>query len=133
VLAARVAAQEDDGLTRLDISGGTILLPRVEAAPGTPLRIRIHAQDVILSRTRPVGLSALNILPGVVTEVRLGDGPGALVQFRAGDDLLLARITRRSAQALALAPGVEVFAILKSVAVAQGDIGGTGPAGILPG
>jgi len=125
-LLARVAAHEGDGLTRLDTSAGPLLLPAINASPGTTLRVRIHAQDVILSRDRPVGLSALNILPATVANLRLGDGPGALVQLRAGDDLLLARITRRSAQMLGLAIGTPVFAVLKSVSVARDDVG-TGP------
>ena len=125
-LHATVAAQEEDGLTRLETSAGPLLIPRVEAAIGARLAIRIPAQDVILSRTRPDGLSALNILPAKVTAVRLGDGPGAIVQLKAGDDLILARITRRSALALELAPGVECFAILKTVAVAQTNVGGAG-------
>jgi molybdate transport system ATP-binding protein len=37
---------------------------------------------VILSRTKPEGLSALNILPATVTAVRLGEGPGAVIQFQ---------------------------------------------------
>jgi molybdate transport system ATP-binding protein len=123
VIAARVATQEADGLTRFDTSGGALLLPRVEAAPGTNMNIRIHAQDVMLSLTRPEGLSSLNILPATVTEIRIGDGPGALVQLRAGNDLILARITRRSAQALDLSVGKACFAILKSVSVAQADVG----------
>ncbi|MGO4916623.1 molybdenum ABC transporter ATP-binding protein [Pseudogemmobacter sp. W21_MBD1_M6] len=126
VIIARIAAQEEDGLTRLETSAGAILLPRVEAPLGSTLRIRIHAHDVILSRTRPQGLSALNILPAVVTEVRLGDGPGALVQLRAGDDLMLARVTRRSAQALDLRAGSDCFAIVKSVSVSRDDIGAAG-------
>ena len=93
---------------------------------GTRLTIRIPAQDVILSRTRPEGLSALNVLPATVTAVRLGEGPGAIIQLQMGDDLLLARITRRSALALELAPGVACFAILKTVAVAQTNVGGAG-------
>ncbi len=122
-LTARIAAHEADGLTSLYTSAGPMLLPRIDAAPGTALRVRVHAQDVILSRDRPVGLSALNILPATVTTLRLGDGPGALVQLQAGSDLLLARITRRSAAALTLAPGTPVFAILKSVSVARDDVG----------
>ena len=126
VIDARIAAQEADGLTRLDTSAGPLLLPRVSAEAGTTLRIRIRAQDVILSRNRPEGLSALNILPATVTELRLGDGPGALVQLRAGEDLLLARITRRSVEALELAAGTPCFAILKSVSVAPDDVGTAG-------
>jgi molybdate transport system ATP-binding protein len=123
-LHAVVAAQEDDGLTRLEASGGALWLPRVEAAIGTRLSVRIPAQDVILSRAKPEGLSALNVFPATVMAVRFGDGPGAIVQFRAGEDVLLARITRRSAQALELVPGVDCFAILKSVAVSQSEVGG---------
>jgi len=123
-LQATVSAQEEDGLTRLEASAGPLFLPRVEAPIGARLSIRILAQDVILSRTRPEGLSALNILPATVTAVRLGEGPGAVIQLRAGDDLLLARITRRSAHVLELAPGAACFAVIKSVAVAQSDVGG---------
>lgn len=123
VLIARVAGPEPDGLSRLDTAAGPLLLPRVNAPAGTAVRVRIAAQDVILSRARPEGLSALNILPATVTALRMGDGPGALVQLRVGDDLLLARITQRSAHALGLAVGTAVFAILKSVSVAPSDIG----------
>ena len=123
VIVARVAAQDDDGLTQLQTSAGPIWLPRINAAIGVPVRVRIAAQDVIVARNRPAGLSALNILPATVAALRLGDGPGALVQLRVGEDLLLARITKRSASALGLAVGSPVFAVLKSVAVAPGDVG----------
>lgn len=123
VIPAVIAAHEADGLTRLATAAGPLWLPHVAEPVGTALRLRIAAQDVILSRSRPEGLSALNILPGTVTQVRFGEGPGALVQIALGDCVLLARVTRRSAEALALAPGVAVHAVLKSVALAQGDIG----------
>jgi molybdate transport system ATP-binding protein len=124
VLSARIAAQEDDGLTRLDSVAGPLWLPRTPGEPGRSLRVRIAAQDVILSRDRPIGLSALNILPCTVAALYDGQGPGVLVRLEVGPEFLLARLTRRSAQALGLAPGVAVHAILKSVAVAQADVGG---------
>lgn len=123
IITARLTAQHPDGLSELAGAGGSLFLPRIDAPVGTPLRLRIAAQDVILSRTRPEGLSALNILPATVTQIRRGDGPGALVQLRAGEDMILARITRRSADALSLTEGVGCYAILKSVAVAQADVG----------
>ena len=119
-------AQEEDGLTRLDHAGGAIFLPRVMAPAGTEVRLRILARDVMLAVERPAGISALNILSGVVEEVRAGDGPGAMVRLRVGDEALLARITQRSARLLDLAPGRAVFAVLKAVSVAQGDVGGRG-------
>jgi molybdate transport system ATP-binding protein len=46
------------------------------------------------------------------------DGPGqVLVALDAAGTPLLARVTQRSAQALALAPGLPVFAQIKSVAL----------------
>ena len=123
ILPARVAAQEEDGLTRLETAGGPVWLPRIEAAVGSALRVRIAAQDVIIARGRPEGISALNVLPAVVAAVRMGDGPGALVRLSVAGDALLVRITRRSAAALELREGAEVFAIVKSVSVAQADIG----------
>jgi len=39
------------------------------------------------------------------------------VRTHEGPSVLLARVTRRSAQALALAPGLPVWAMVKSVAL----------------
>ncbi|MEZ5755095.1 MAG: molybdenum ABC transporter ATP-binding protein [Paracoccaceae bacterium] len=126
LLVARIDRHEADGLTRLDSAAGPLWLPRVAAPPGTPLRIRILAQDVMLATTRPQDISALNILPATIRDIRPGDGPGALVRLDAGGETILARITRRSADALALAPGKPVFAILKAVSVAQESVGRDG-------
>ncbi len=126
VITARLAAQEEDGLSRLDHAGGAIFLPRVAAPLGASLRLRILARDVMLAVERPKGISALTVLAGVVEEVRTGEGPGAMVRLRVGDEAVLARITQRSARMLDLAPGRGVFAVLKAVSVAQGDVGGRG-------
>lgn len=126
VLSARVHHHHDDGLTELRSSGGALLLPRISAPVGSDLRVRIHAHEVMLSRERPAEISALNVLPVTVQLLRMGDGPGALVRLSCGDDHLLARITRRSAHALDLQPGTRCFAIIKSVSVAQGDVGAAG-------
>lgn len=123
VLPARVSAHHDDGLTELQASGGTLFLPRIDLAQGAQTRVRILAQDVILSKTRPSGLSALNVLSVNVISLRDGTGPGVIVQLSAGEDRLLARITRRSATALGLTPGDAAFAIVKSVSIARVDIG----------
>ncbi len=129
VLTARIVRHHDDGLTELDAHGLTLLLPRVTTAIGAQLRVRIAAHDVILSRHRPEGLSALNILPGVVHEVRPGGGPGAIVALDTKAGRVLARITQRSAKALGLAPGEPIHAIVKSVSIAPADIGAGGAQG----
>lgn len=123
VLSAIVRQHHADGLTELEAGGLPLFLPRLEQRPGSALRVRIAAHEVILSRGRPEGLSALNILPGTVHSVHPGEGPGAIVALDTPAGRVLARITARSAKALGLTPGVAVHAVIKSVAVARSDIG----------
>ncbi len=127
VLEARVKAHHADGLSELEAGGQALFLARVPHPPGSALRVRIPAQDVLLSRTVPEGLSALNVLAGIIEHVRPGEGPGAIVQVRTPAGLVLARITRRSADALGLAPGVDCHAIIKTVAIAPEDVSGERP------
>ncbi len=124
ILATRVLTHHPDGLTELAAGSERLFLPALPHEPGQPVRVRIAAHDVLLSRSRPEGLSALNILAGTVHEIRSGEGPGAIVSLDTDAGRLLARITRRSVAALDLQPGIQVHAILKSVAVAPDDVGG---------
>ncbi|UWR23431.1 molybdenum ABC transporter ATP-binding protein [Sulfitobacter sp. S190] len=123
VIEATVVSHADDGLSLLRFSGGTLDLPGVRAAVGSAVRLRIMAHDVMLARARPEGLSAQNILPATIADIRAGDGPGTMVVLRLGADTLLARITARAAAALDLAVGQQCFAILKATTVAPGSIG----------
>jgi molybdate transport system ATP-binding protein len=111
------------GMSELATAAGPLYLPRVDAAPGSRIRVRIMAHDVILSRGRPEGLSAQNILPGTVTRIMAGEGPGVMVHVSVGGSAILARVTRRAAEAMALAPGDHVHAILKALSVARDQVG----------
>lgn len=117
-LDAHIAGHDPvDHLTRLDFAGGTLLVPQVDEPPGTAVRVRIRSRDVMLAKTPLSDVSALNVLAGEVRDVRREEGAFAEVQIAVGRSLLLARITRRSADALGLAPGVPIHAVIKSVAV----------------
>lgn len=124
LLQARLLRHHADGLSELDAGGISLFLPQVRQHPGSLLRVRILAQDVILSRQKPEGLSALNILPGKVEQIRGGAGPGAMITLKTDAGRILARITQRSAQALELAPGARCYAVVKSVAIARSDVSG---------
>ena len=123
ILRAEVVEHGGDGLSRLAISGGELVLPGVDVELRSHIRIRVLAQDILLSLERPEGLSSRNILPVTIESIRLGGGPGAAVSLIAGEDRLLARITAQAAQELALAPGLRCYAILKATAVPKGSIG----------
>lgn len=124
VLQVRVAGHHADGLTELDANGARLFLPRIAHDAGEELRIRIPAQEVILSNKMPKGLSALNVLSGTVETIRAGDGPGAIVSVLTPAGTVLARVTRRSVSALGLQVGTPCHAIIKTVALAPQDVGG---------
>ena len=112
-----------DGLCTLNTKAGPLHLPNLDAALGNRVRVRLLAQDVIIARTRPMALSALNILETTITGLSYGHDHSVLVRLDAQGDTLLARITQRSAADLKLVIGLPCFAILKSLAVAQANRG----------
>ncbi|MTH80046.1 molybdenum ABC transporter ATP-binding protein [Paracoccus aestuariivivens] len=112
LIQGRVDSYEPDGMARVTTAGGTMLLQDIHVPAGSDLKLRILAHEVILSRTAPEGLSALNVLPASVTQIS-----GGLVQLALGNERMLAQITPRSIEALELKPGISCFAIIKSVSV----------------
>lgn len=110
-------AEPDDGwgLSLLRSTAGEWRLPRLDAPAGSRLRVRVRARDVMLATRKPEGISALNVLPARIAAIAGGDGPQVLVRLDHGGDEMVARVTRRSVDALGLAPGREVFAIVKAV------------------
>jgi len=63
------------------------------------------------------GTSILNIFPAIVDEVVADGAAQMLVRLDVGGIRLLARITRKSLDALALTRGKRVYAQVKSVAL----------------
>jgi len=125
MLPAVIAEQAPDGLTRVDAATGPLFLPEVEGRPGTHVRLRIMAREVILSRARPQGLSAQNILAGTVARIVPGESAWMMVHIAVGDREIIAQITRRAADEMRLAPGDNVHAILKSITVARDSLNGS--------
>ena len=113
-----VIAEHDQsfGLTTLRSAAGSLQVPRLDLPVGTPVRVRIRARDVMIATTRPEGLSALNVLPGVVTALDKTDDDLVEIGLDCGGLRLVARLTRKSVDALRLASGRQVFAVIKSVA-----------------
>ncbi|SMX37105.1 molybdenum ABC transporter ATP-binding protein [Octadecabacter ascidiaceicola] len=122
VLTGRVVGLADDGLTKIETGAGALWVPGAVGRAGSHARVRIPAQDVILSRSAPKDMSALNVLSVTISALEHGKGPGVAVALQAGDARLLARITKRSCEAMKLKNGDQVFAILKATAIAPSDI-----------
>jgi molybdate transport system ATP-binding protein len=110
---------EAHGLSSLTCAGQTLWVPRVNQAPGTGLTLHVRARDVMLARERPDGISALNLLAGTIDSLQADGDYAVSVVVAVGDQRLEARITRRSAEHLALAPGQPIHAVIKSLALAE--------------
>jgi molybdate transport system ATP-binding protein len=107
----------DEGVTVLSSGAGPILLPGQVGRVGAGLRLRIPAQDVILSQTAPIGQSALNTIAAEITEITPLQNGNLAVMLRAKDLPIWAEITPLSVRRLGLEAGQRVFAIFKATAV----------------
>jgi molybdate transport system ATP-binding protein len=118
VIEARVARVDDTrGLSELAFGGGSLLVPTRGLRAGASVRVRVPAREVILAVRRPEGLSLHNILAGQVSEIGPVIAEQIVVQVAIGETRLLAEVTRDAVQRLALVPGAEVFALVKSVSI----------------
>jgi molybdate transport system ATP-binding protein len=114
----------ETGLLRLASAAGDLLVPPPAGgiAQGTDLRVRLRARDVMIATEKPNGVSALNVLPATVAEVR-ADPPYADVRPEAGGAALLARVTDHSVRSLGLKKGRRVYAVIESTAFDRRSLG----------
>lgn len=119
VLDGRVAQRDERWhLARVDFPGGSLWVRDEGYATGAQVRLRVLARDLSLSLTEPVGTSILNHLQVQVEAIGQDFHPAlALVRLAVNGQSLVARVTRRSLDALALEPGKAVWAQVKAVAV----------------
>ena len=111
--------EQEFGLTRLEFHGHPLYVPVQPVDIGEPLRVHILSTDVSLALgTSDHRTSALNVLPAKVMEIREIDQSTMDVRLDIGCPLV-ASITRKSAVALGLSPGQQLYAHIKSVALAE--------------
>ena len=93
-------------------------MPLIDHRPGTLLRVRVPAKEVILARETPSPTSAHNVVAGHVRSI--SQEPirhETLVEMALDGASLLARVTPDTIGLLGLAPGREVVALVKSVSI----------------
>ncbi|CAM3321231.1 molybdenum ABC transporter ATP-binding protein [Polaromonas hydrogenivorans] len=115
VVAERDAAWH---LARVTFAGGSLWVRDGGQAIGAAVRIRILARDVSIALEKVTGTSIQNCLPATVGELANDSHPAlSLTRLAIGPSPLLARLTRRSAVELGLAPGKPVWVQIKAVAL----------------
>ncbi len=126
VLETRIVAHDARyGLTELAVNGSDTVrlrVPRASGEAGDACRILVRERDVAIATSPPLDISVLNVLAARVATLRdLGDSVevGATLLGDKAGTVLRARITRFSADQLHLAPGREVYLLIKSVALTR--------------
>jgi molybdate transport system ATP-binding protein len=118
VLACTVLAHDPArGLSRLGFAGGELIVPQQRLGTGERLRVRVRARDVSVATAAPRDISIHNVLGAVVSAVLPGAPHEAMLRLQVGGSELLARVTADTVGRLALAPGREVWALVKSVSL----------------
>lgn len=107
-------------LMRVGFASGSLWLRDSGLPVGQRVRLRVLARDVSLATEAPQHTSIQNLVPCQVEAVVPDVHPSqVLVRLVCEESMLLARITARAADALGLAPGLPVWAQVKSVALVE--------------
>lgn len=107
-------------LMRVTFDGGELWLPNVENQQSNTQRIRVLASDVSLTLTPHTDSSILNVLSGQIAEINHDQNPAmSLVRLKVGESYLLARLSQKSLQNLALTIGKSIWIQIKSAAIVR--------------
>lgn len=125
LISARVNHKHPDyALTQVMLNHNACLwVSELNRRCGEWVRVRIHANDVSITRTKPGQTSIRNILMARIDKILpVNDEQKVAVRLRVGEAQLWANITQWAADELALMVGDEVYAQVKGVSVTQDDL-----------
>jgi molybdate transport system ATP-binding protein len=106
------------GLATVELGGARLDVPSAGLVAGSRALVTLRADDVLVATERPRGISARNVLAATVERVERGSasGRGGAARLRAqlGSQALWVELTDSALDELALAPGSEVFLVIKT-------------------
>jgi molybdate transport system ATP-binding protein len=102
------------GNSQIQLDSGPILtVPLLEQPAGTRVLIEIRADDILLARGPISGLSARNVIAGVVERI-VPHGSDAEILVRTGGVTWMVSVVAAAAVQLDLSPGSQVHIIIKA-------------------
>jgi molybdate transport system ATP-binding protein len=114
VFSGRVAEHVADSSTRLELDGGpSLVVPRVDQPLGAAMIAEVRGEDVLLALGPVEGVSARNLIEGVVEAV-VAHGREAEIVVRTGGLRWLASTVGPGSGRIALSPGQTVYMIIKA-------------------
>jgi len=122
ILSASVSAfDSQEGLSRLEIAGGSLLVPGHVGREGSTCRVRVAASDVSLAVAPPSRTTILNILEATILEITALDNAQLNILCALGGNgaRILARISKRSMNAFGFHAGQKIFVQVKGVSMVR--------------
>jgi molybdate transport system ATP-binding protein len=111
--AVWIEADPNAGRTRVRLEcGREIVIPYMARPKESSLQVRIRGDDILLATHPPAGISAGNVLDGVIRDIEIVEGQ-AIIKVDA-TDIFTVRLTVGAVQALGLAKGRSVYLIIKT-------------------
>ncbi len=109
-----IAAHPEQGTMtcRLAASSVDLEVPLTRVDSSSPLRVGIRAGDIMLASSRPVGLSARNILPGIVASLQQRDAM-VIARVDCGVEFEV-HLTPAGCESLKLETGGRVWLVVKT-------------------
>lgn len=109
------ALHEDRGTMTCRIARGTVELetPLVHAQAGSKLRVGIRAGDLLLATERPRGLSARNVVPGIIRRLEQRDVIVSATVDCGGTEFEV-HLTLAARKSLQLTAGKNVWVVVKT-------------------
>lgn len=113
--ATVLALHEDRGTMTCSIGNGPVELetPLAGAEAGSHLRVGIHAGDILLATESPRGLSARNIVPGIIQSLEQREAIVVAAVDASGTQFAV-HLTLAAREALALNAGKKVWVVIKT-------------------
>src|SRR5450631_104476 len=112
-----LGVDSSSSLTRVRVGHGELNVQATGLAVGTALRVQLLARDIIVSTHIPQHLSVRNSLAGIVTSIHGDVDDSDLITIDIGAEEIMARVTKAATRELSLRPGIEAWALVKSVSL----------------
>jgi len=111
--ATFIESSLEAGRSRVRLGSGVELFVPYSSRPNDSLcQFGVSADDILIATQRPAGISAANVLPGIVGGIERFNGE-ALLTVQAGDEFVV-RLTSSAVARLELKEKLPVFLIIKT-------------------
>ncbi len=118
VLNARVMGHDRTfGLTQVETSSAISITINGTIERSQVVRLVINAHDVAMSLSAPEDSSILNVLAGVVIDLKPNQAHDCLVTIQVGDEAMMSLVSKKSISKLGIKPATKVYLQIKTNAI----------------